>query len=86
MALTEGQSPILRVDGTRLIVTGKLACLVESKSRPDQFHAVSLEDGTYACTCESGTVRKSCRHISLVRRWLDGLAKVEFEDELPTPA
>lgn len=74
-------SPILRVDGVRLIVTGKLACLVESKSRPDQFHSVSLEDGVYSCTCESGAIRKACRHINLVRRWLDGLAQVSIEEE-----
>ncbi len=78
----------LVIDGARVLVTGRISCLVESRSRPGQFHAVEMQEELdedpflISCTCESGMARRdgSCWHARLVHRWLLGKARVEIEE------
>ncbi len=72
---------VLVIDGEHVIVIGRLHCLVESKSRPTQYHTVSFEDEEWSCTCESGVMRKSCRHQRAIREWMLGRAKVSVHAE-----
>ena len=77
----------LRVNGEHVLLPlqGNLQALVESRSRPGQFHNVSWEFDDriglerWICTCESGSFRGDCRHIRAVDLWAAGLATVEFE-------
>jgi hypothetical protein len=78
----------LLVNGERvhLPIQGIKQALVESRSRPGQFHNVSFEfddrigKEVWVCTCESGSYRGECRHIRAVDLWNAGLANVEFVD------
>lgn len=53
----------------RIIVIGRQQCLVASHSNPGSWHTVEYDKGQWHCTCISGSVRKSCRHITAVRDW-----------------
>lgn len=80
---TEMPAPVIRLNGERVIVLGHRFCLVESRSRPGSFHSCeALEpSGVWQCTCESGTIRGRCHHITLVKAWLAGDADVELDEE-----
>ncbi len=77
----------LVIDGENVLLPlqGHTHALVESRSRPGQFHSVSYEfddrigKDAWCCTCESGSFRGDCRHIRAVDRWNAGKARVEFE-------
>lgn len=78
----------LLIDGARVLVQGKWQALVESRSRPGQYHTVEMQLETdedpflVACTCESGMTRRdgSCWHARLVHRFMLGKAHVEIEE------
>lgn len=65
----------LQVAGETVRVIGKHHALVESRSRPGQYHSVSWEfddkigKETWICTCESGGFRGDCRHIRIIDLW-----------------
>jgi len=74
----------LLIGGERAVVIGHTHCLLESKSNPGQWHSVSYElengAGVWRCTCPSGTIRKTCRHIDTVRDWLNGKVTATIEE------
>ena len=74
-------TPILLVNGERIIVIGKAHALIESHSSPGQWHSVSYENGVWSCTCPSGSIRKRCRHITTIRGWYSGNLPATVEEE-----
>lgn len=78
----------LLVEGEHVLlpIQGRQQALVESRSRPGQWHCVSFEWNDdrgleeWTCTCEAFTFRHECRHVVAVDRWNAGLAKAELID------
>lgn len=81
-----GMSAALSVEGEHVLlpIQGRQQALVESRSRPGQWHNVSFEFNDEngkeesVCTCESFTFRGGCRHVRAVDRWNAGLASVRL--------
>jgi hypothetical protein len=49
---------------------GRGLFLVQSESRPDETHAVDIEEGT--CSCEDVHFRKrECKHTRFIRELMD---------------
>ena len=76
----------LLVDGEHVIVQGNKHALVESKSRPGEYHAVSFQFNAangleeWCCSCESWNFRHDCRHVRAADLFNAGKATVSFED------
>lgn len=76
----------LQIDGEEVQVTGRMQCLVRSKSNPDDWYAVDLEErwspthDPGVCTCKGFEVRKHCRHVEAMRRFARGEAQVKVKE------
>lgn len=71
-------SKSIEFDNERFMVIGRLHFLIRSKSHPDEVHCVDLERvnenwSEGGCTCRGFETRKECRHVRVIRAWLDTL-------------
>lgn len=76
-----GAMPVLTIDGETVTVIGRKHALVESNSNPGTHHTVGIDDGEWSCTCIGFTTRKRCRHVTALKRWLNGEADVTIEED-----
>lgn len=71
--------PIL-VDGELVEIVGARQARVKSRSEEGLWYAVDLEEER--CTCKGWQVRKECRHLTAVQRFVEGTAEVPTVEQV----
>lgn len=64
----------VEIEGDLVEIISPRHARVKAKSLPETWYAVALDDrgGKGSCTCVGFTVRRRCRHLSLVQRFAVG--------------